>query len=326
MDLGTVLKPCFIKEYGSEGRMPFRRSNLSYERLARRRKVDETPLSLLWQFHTIAEGTNENQPVVITFSRTDLKCPLGCGFEAADLNCLWMHMVTTNNYYDFSTLLDKEGTIHIAANPNRKQTPRNQAIGRQSQVWSETEVIFCRSANIFCQKLKMEYLPVTTTTSSNSPPIEPDPLLDQALQVSVQQGRAPIRDYYHNTVFTKITIGEWMLLDPIDTPSDDTWQHRIANSMLDDFNDVSLEEKKFMKLWNAFIRQSNRLIHNKHYKQECIQFLETHAHIIHEEKLEEHLICHLITLWEEHQLYRHEIEQIMAFYSQMLLQLKDNKK
>ena len=86
--------------------------------------------------------------------------------------------------------------------------------------------------------------------------------------------------------------------------------------MLDDFNDVSDDEKRFIKLWNAFIRSSPTRIPNKTMRTHCMKFIGLHASVI--QFFEKHLICHLITLWEEHQLTRDDIVSLMTHYGEVI--------
>jgi hypothetical protein len=85
--------------------------------------------------------------------------------------------------------------------------------------------------------------------------------------------------------------------------------------MIDDFDDVSDTEKVFLKLWNAFIRSST-YVADKDLPEQCMQFITVNASSI--QGFEEHLICHLITLWEEHQLTRDHILVVMKHYAKTI--------
>ena len=225
-----------------------------------------------------------------------------------DLDSLWMHITTSNIHYTFTVLKDKEGTYHIAANPDRTMTPRLKRVEGAPSLAFQNEVIYRRQGDVFCQKI--------STKGVVFKAYKPEPSLEESL--AAKTGTiAPIRDYFHPIGFSRITIGEWMLLETIVSPSDDAWQLRIANSvslvrtlanamtiiliqshmldkqMLDDFNDVSDEEKRFIKLWNAFVRSSPIHINNKDLRNQCMVFVGLHASVIGD--YEEHLICHLIT-------------------------------
>lgn len=91
--------------------------------------------------------------------------------------------------------------------------------------------------------------------------------------------------------------------------------------MLDDFTDVSDEEKCFIKLWNAFVKSIPIHIPNKDLLHQCLEFVKMHATVI--QRYEEHLICHLITLWEEHQLTRDDILAVMKHYGEVILSSTD---
>lgn len=133
-----------------------------------------------------------------------------------------MHLTTTNIHYTFTVLKDKEGTFHIAANPDRIITPRLKRVEGAPTLAFQNEVIYCKQGNIFCQKI--------STKGVVFKAYKPEPTLKES-QPSETEIIAPIRDYYHPSGFSKITIGEWMLLETIVRPSDDTWQLRIANTV-----------------------------------------------------------------------------------------------
>ena len=124
--------------------------------------------------------------------------------------------------YTFSVLQDKEGTFHIAANPDRKITPRLKRVESAPSLAFQNEVIYCKQGDTFCQRISSKGVVFKAYKSEMS--------LVESL--SSDNGiAAPVRDYFHPLGYSKITIGEWMLLETIVSPGDDAWQQRIANSV-----------------------------------------------------------------------------------------------
>jgi len=212
-------------------------------------------------------------------------------------------MTTTNLKHSFSVCEDREGMLHIAANPDRKVTKRTEQVESNVRSAHETELVYSRELEVFCRR--------ETPKGAVLKPYWPEPSLRRAVTGS----KAPTRDYFHPVSFGKVTVGEWMLLDTIVRPSDDSWEVRIANAMLHDFVDVSSSEKEFFKVWNGFIRSQN-FISVKDYPSKCKEFIKQHAKRM--SGFEEHWITHLTTLWEEHQISRDDIQAIMKFYSETI--------
>lgn len=280
---------------------PFLKRNLLYMSNKEDKELEaaeSTNREILYHFHTTIKVKGKAQ--VVTHFRTDTKCPL-CGVEVNDIETLWMHMTTTNNNHTFSVLKDAEGQIHIAANPERNVSQRLKRVEGTPSLAFENELIYARAWNVFCRR--------STPKGVVLKSYQPEKTFEEC--IAENETLVPVRDYFHPLSFNKITVGEWMLLNPICYPSDDAWQVRIANCMMDDFNDVSDSEKVFLKEWNAFIRYAT-FIPIKQVRVKCMEFITANgAKMI---EYEEHWISHLTTLWEEHQLTRQDIQIIMKHY------------
>ncbi|CAM9822534.1 unnamed protein product [Phaeothamnion confervicola] len=62
----------------------------------------------------------------------------------------------------------------------------------------------------------------------------------------------PVRQYFHSRTCLPMQPEE--LDHDSDDDVDDSWILSVREKLLDDFDDVSLEEKTFMKLWNRHTR------------------------------------------------------------------------
>ena len=90
--------------------------------------------------------------------------------------------------------------------------------------------------------------------------------------------------------------------------------------MIDDFEDVSDAEKQFFKLWNDFVEPP---IFLRDIKQLCKRFVESHFPQI--TSLEEQYICLVENLWEEHQISRKDMVEIMQHYNGTVLNARKEK-
>ena len=83
-----------------------------------------------------------------------------------------------------------------------------------------------------------------------------------------------------------------------------------------DFTDVSENEKKFLDLWNRFIRRRIAVVHSdKETAQQCILFIQENN--LNLKGLRRELLAHLITLWEHCRLGRSDILRCMKEYDDL---------
>lgn len=71
------------------------------------------------------------------------------------------------------------------------------------------------------------------------------------------------------------------------------------SKLLDDFvdDDVSRDEKRFMKLWNRFIK-SHTLLADSVIPQKCIDFIKSHIVELVTLNLRRDLLLHLFNFWD----------------------------
>lgn len=67
--------------------------------------------------------------------------------------------------------------------------------------------------------------------------------------------------------------------------------------LLDEFEDVSDDEKRFLKLWNNFIR-SCTLISDASIPSRCMHFVQKYANEMHQLGLRNELLLHLTNFWD----------------------------
>jgi VEFS-Box of polycomb protein len=105
--------------------------------------------------------------------------------------------------------------------------------------------------------------------------------------------------------------------------------------LLDEFTDVSESEKKFFKLWNTFVssqqqhchdnNDNNRITYicNKTLPRLLHLFVQQYSSILVQDdqqdgnKLSEEWIKHLANLWDEGQLNRNDMVDVMQHYTEM---------
>jgi len=75
------------------------------------------------------------------------------------------------------------------------------------------------------------------------------------------------------------------------------WLTQYASDALDEFDDVSWEEKELMKMWNAFTR-SYSIWSDAYVARGCTIFAVRHARELAAKKLRQNFLLHLVCLWE----------------------------
>lgn len=105
----------------------------------------------------------------------------------------------------------------------------------------------------------------------------------------------PIRQYFHSRTNLPISHQEWMV-DSDDEP-DDSWLHQMSSDLMEEFEDVSKKEQRFMKLWNVFIK-SHHVVADRDIPGKCQAFILKHRRQLIDGGLRMNLLLHLFNLWD----------------------------
>ena len=95
--------------------------------------------------------------------------------------------------------------------------------------------------------------------------------------------------------------------------ADEEWLHKMSDELLDEFEDVTDDEKKFMKLWNSFIR-CNHIIADRDVPAKCTEFVAKHGKFLRDESLRLQLLLHLFNLWDSGVISSARISACMRMY------------
>ena len=85
----------------------------------------------------------------------------------------------------------------------------------------------------------------------------------------------------------------------------------LARASIDEYEDVSIEEKQFMKLWNAHM-SSFTLYGDSFLPLSCLRFANRFGNIIYKEGFRYIFLLHLVTLWEFGLLSHQDISECMS--------------
>uniref|UniRef100_K3WJU2 Uncharacterized protein n=1 Tax=Globisporangium ultimum (strain ATCC 200006 / CBS 805.95 / DAOM BR144) TaxID=431595 RepID=K3WJU2_GLOUD len=82
-----------------------------------------------------------------------------------------------------------------------------------------------------------------------------------------------------------------------DDDVDEEWIIKQSEKLLDEFEDVALEEKEFMKKWNRHVKE-NRILADFMVASSCRLFAKLHGKWIMERGLRYNFLLHLFNLWD----------------------------
>ena len=85
----------------------------------------------------------------------------------------------------------------------------------------------------------------------------------------------------------------------------------LSERLLDEFEDVSSEEKAFMKMWNRHMR-SYTVQADSQIPTSCEAFARIHGAELRARKLRHNFLLHLFNLWDNSLLAAHHISTCMA--------------
>ncbi|KAL7470906.1 hypothetical protein ACHAXS_011204 [Conticribra weissflogii] len=121
---------------------------------------------------------------------------------------------------------------------------------------------------------------------------------------------SPIRQYFHSRNNLPISRSEWEV-DSDDEPDDD-WLHQMHAKLIEEFEDVSQKEKRFMNLWNVFIK-SHCVIADRDIPGKCKEFIRKYKKHIIDEGLRTNVLLHLFNLWDDGVMSSGNILVCMSF-------------
>lgn len=93
----------------------------------------------------------------------------------------------------------------------------------------------------------------------------------------------------------------------------------LSLQFLDEFGDVSIEEKRFFVMWNDFIKRDTK-IPRSILPQLCLHFVQVSAATIQKSGLEEQIIWHLTNLWDEGLISQSDLLACMTEYHEIVMQ------
>jgi hypothetical protein len=122
------------------------------------------------------------------------------------------------------------------------------------------------------------------------------------------------RQYFHSR--TGAVVLEHEKNYDSDDDVDEEWINELGERLLDEFEDVSLEEKEFMKRWNRYTR-ANPILADFMVASNCRQFAKQYGKELIECGLRNNFLLHLFNLWDNSLLTNKAVLECMLIADHM---------
>lgn len=115
-------------------------------------------------------------------------------------------------------------------------------------------------------------------------------------------------------IFFHPQTGQQMTLDTLISLShavDDAFEIKSQNMIIDEYTDITAQEKELMKLWNSHIA-TFPTYGDRFISITCERFVQRYAHVLWEKQLRHNWLLHLLIMWDFGLLYAEEVHQYVT--------------
>jgi len=103
---------------------------------------------------------------------------------------------------------------------------------------------------------------------------------------------------------------EWEFEEGDERPNN-AWIQRKEHDLMDQFDDISMHQKEFLKLWNEFVNKNP--IHGNMYVQDaCTKFAYLHRAVL-RKKYRHSFVMHLVNLFNESLIFPTTFQLCVAY-------------
>jgi hypothetical protein len=127
----------------------------------------------------------------------------------------------------------------------------------------------------------------------------------------------PIRQYFHSR--TNLPLEDWNSIDSDDEP-DEEWLNKMSSDLIGEFEDISDKEKKFMQMWNRFIK-CHIVVADRDIPEKCQEFIRSHIKELKAGGMRKNLLLHLMNLWDSGVISSNRILACLSLYDKGVAEL-----
>lgn len=231
------------------------------------------------------------------------------------LAVLMHHLATFHQHFTYSVpILDPQSSLHVVVKRDRSDDLDSQSILKESlmpfvySARNQRRLLFQlgKIPSLVTSSVISTSLSHNVSSSGNFVPRpsnrsrslkERDKSSNSvSSEVKLTAARA-VRQYYHSRLGLPLAVDEDMSYDSDIDDIDETLDLVSRNKALDEFEDVSFEEKEFMKLWNTHMNTANPYS-DSYVTLECRRFAVLFADEIINKNLRHNFLLHLMNMWD----------------------------
>lgn len=268
-----------------------------------------------WCNCSILSNHNEFQLEIDTSRVFKKGKPVLTSNSSSVIEVLIKHLELNHFHFQYRKEQDPNGNIHVVIIRDNKND------------FDDEEILSSRHENY--EFLKENYrkvypyvcLPLNTDMNLQSKYLEdsleynkPLPSNKRKIKSSQLAGNRPmkstsaVRQYYHARLGVPIFDSDANIDGDKDV--DISWEIQASSNAIDEFEDVSNEEKEFMKMWNAFILV-NPPYSDAYVSLMCEKFARVNLTEIVSKNLRHNLLLHLFTLWDFSLISGEDIQKVI---------------
>lgn len=258
------------------------------------RSISKTELSVL--FHLVSNRKDSNETFVWHESRSYVCCPFCTSYKRKGGSVEYDKL--KKKLSDSSAKELEELAIHL--------------LSFHPHFGYEFSIDFQGNIHIMMQRKHLEsHMQAIKCSYSNMGEAEED-----QQQASETRKSEKYRQFYHSTTGQMITPAE--LQYDSDNEVDNSVEIKLQHSIIDEFSDLTTQEKEFMKLWNTHVATfppyGDKLI-----PVVCEVFVKKFSGVIIKKKLRHNALLHFMSMWDFGLLLSEEVHQFLSHIDQQSL-------
>jgi len=239
-----------------------------------------------------------------------------CYFNGGSDAGLLMHCVTNHSeQLDFNAARSEDGTLHIAVSKKavpETSTPREFVYVRRPTTGARSvpSVPFVKRLPSEVARLDLQ------TRRKNMRLLSETGADDSAVKQFLPNSDVPIRQYYHSRSNEPMLEGAWDV--DSDDEEDEEWLTKMSEELVDEFDDVTSSEKRFLKLWNRFMK-CHTVVADQVIPSKCAEFVNEYSQMLVDMDLREELLLHFTGLWDAGLISATHLKNLMAEFDMLLV-------
>lgn len=266
---------------------------------------------------------NVSDPATESTSSSSIKShslsALGQQYSALLIN----HLNASHYHFSYIPLVDSaRGSLHIVSRRDHSFDQTSDELMKE-----HIQPFYFKSDNRtrLNQLQAIEIPNIHKNRSTDADPKDGDIIEEEKESKVLRLRRLPaeiitgVRQYYHARLGLPVMENSISLSYDSDHEIDQTATVLARNKALDEFEDVSVEEKEFMKLWNTHMQTRSISYADSYVCMDCEDFVLNFGKAVLEKNLRHNFALHLINMWDFGLLKGDDIQRLLGMIDRILL-------